>query len=303
MENIFAAQSSSLNLGSALIFLVLSLIVIMLAKVAGYFRFPNPFYPLPMPLIYPLGAFVIYISASLFLVPIVYFTTAYIKMGSIHGVKLLAPEIVGYLQFISLSLLAILLIGYLFLISPTIRNYIVWGRRNIKESKVQIFLKNYGFGMLSCLICYPLMVFANAIGALISVLIWKKSGVEQLAVKSLSDTVPYPVVFFLMALAIIFIVPFVEELLFRGFLQNWLKQRLGRLNAIFLVAILFSLVHYSPTQGSGNLELILSLFVLACFLGFIYERQSTIWASYGLHTTFNAITIISIVMKAYTQTT
>lgn len=138
------------------------------------------------------------------------------------------------------------------------------------------------------------MILATMLASGVSYLIWGKYGVQQLAVQELERDFEHPVLFVLMAITVTTIVPFVEELLFRGFMQNWLRKYIGRGRAIFLTAFIFACFHYSHGQGIGNFELIISLFSLSLFLGYIYERQQTLWASIGLHSTFNAISVIAI---------
>jgi membrane protease YdiL (CAAX protease family) len=64
--------------------------------------------------------------------------------------------------------------------------------------------------------------------------------------------------------------------------------------AIIFSALCFSLFHLAPSQGIGNISLVASLFLFALFLGFIYERQASLFASIGLHMTFNAVSTVRI---------
>ena len=88
--------------------------------------------------------------------------------------------------------------------------------------------------------------------------------------------------------------PIIEEFLFRGCLMTYLKRYMPPKGAITLSALCFSLFHFAPSQGFGNISLVASLFVLALFLGFIYERQASLFASIGLHMTFNAVSTFRI---------
>jgi membrane protease YdiL (CAAX protease family) len=95
-------------------------------------------------------------------------------------------------------------------------------------------------------------------------------------------------------LAIVILVPFIEELLFRGFLQSFLKRYVERKWAIVITAALFAIVHFAPSQKEGNVQLIGALFILACFLGFAYEKEGTLWAPIGLHVAFNGASVLMI---------
>ena len=59
----------------------------------------------------------------------------------------------------------------------------------------------------------------------------------------------------------------------------------------------FALFHFSSLQGVGNVSLILTLLVFGGFLGFIYERQSSLFASIGLHMTFNVASTLRILIS------
>ena len=115
---------------------------------------------------------------------------------------------------------------------------------------------------------------------------------EQIAVKYLRTVAQFPLLFTVASLLIVFIVPIAEELLFRGFLQTWLKQKVGWGKAILITSIIFSLFHFSTQQGAHNLSLLSSLFILSCFLGFLYERQQSLFASIALHMVFNGVSIL-----------
>ncbi|MBI3211827.1 MAG: CPBP family intramembrane metalloprotease [Simkania negevensis] len=51
-----------------------------------------------------------------------------------------------------------------------------------------------------------------------------------------------------------------------------------------------TLFHLSSSQGVGNI----SLFIFALYLGFLYEKQCSLFASIALHMTFNSISVIRI---------
>jgi membrane protease YdiL (CAAX protease family) len=104
----------------------------------------------------------------------------------------------------------------------------------------------------------------------------------------------FPWLFWSSVILIVTLVPFLEEVLFRGFLQTWLRRVVGVSGAIWLTALTFALFHFSTSQGADNVELISSLFVLGCFLSFLRERQRSLWAPIGLHAAFNAISILMI---------
>jgi len=117
---------------------------------------------------------------------------------------------------------------------------------------------------------------------------------EQIAVRYLKTTLQTPALTILALISIVIIAPIVEEFLFRGALQTYLKRRFQPKTAIIIASACFGLFHYSPDQGYGNLSLIPSLFVFGCFLGYVYEKQGSLYASIGLHLAFNFVSSVRI---------
>lgn len=170
-----------------------------------------------------------------------------------------------------------------------------------KESKLDVMgsgsyhgvlrnVGNFAMGILTWLISFPIVLAVSQAFSILLIALGV-DGKEQVAVRFLKSTMENPVLFTITSLFVIFVVPTIEELLFRGFFQTWLSRYMGRIWAILITALVFSCFHFSLSQGWGNLEIIPSLFTLALFLGFVYFRQKSIYASIGLHATFNAVNI------------
>jgi membrane protease YdiL (CAAX protease family) len=75
--------------------------------------------------------------------------------------------------------------------------------------------------------------------------------------------------------------PFVEELLFRGFLLGFMGQVVGERWALVCVSALFALMH-----GLAGLPVI---FLLSLFLGWLLQRTRSLWVSWSAHALFNAL--------------
>ena len=118
--------------------------------------------------------------------------------------------------------------------------------------------------------------------------------VDQVAVNQLKTTLNNPALLGATIAAIVLVAPFIEEVLFRGFLQTWLRRFLKPRFAIPIVSFIFASFHFSVLQGLTNITLILSLFVLSCFLGLLYEKQKTLWSPIVLHMLFNGINVSMI---------
>ncbi len=153
---------------------------------------------------------------------------------------------------------------------------------------------DFRLGLLTWLLAFPLVM---VVGELSDWFIHEMLGAEnyeQVAVVYLKMTRERPSML-IVALSIILVAaPCIEEYLFRGILQNWLRQHLGPKAAILLASMAFAFFHAAPSQGWGNISLIASLFVFACFLGFVYEKQRSLFASIGLHMAFNVVSALRI---------
>lgn len=280
---------------SIFLLLILSLIVFGFAKKGGFFKLNPPFYP-PWPTIgESLGGFLVYLFVSILIAPIIVLLLFFSFTGTFTiQIKMLPEAHRGWIQWGVLLLTFVALVLYLIKIRREVARWILWGKA---PQDFKTFGKNVGMGALTWLISYPFVLLANLLSGFLSEKFWGKSGVEQVAVKNLLSFKAEPFLFVAMLFMVILLVPFMEELLFRGFLQSWLRRKMGRMGALFLTAIIFACVHFSPSQGIGNFELILTLFVLSCFLGFIYERQQSLWASFGLHMTFNGFNALILAFQ------
>lgn len=88
-------------------------------------------------------------------------------------------------------------------------------------------------------------------------------------------------------------VPVAEELLFRGLLFRWLRNRWGFAAGAFVSALVFALVH-PPASGSAPL-----IFLIGLALAYFYERSGSLWPSMVLHGVNNAIGIAFIYLTIW----
>lgn len=240
-------------------------------------------------------AFVLFISVMAILVPLL--SLLWLSVLGLSSVEKIMEtgQVSGVFQLLAIVLSATVLISYITILGPSKRDT-VWG-------KSQNMPWDIALGSMTWLICFPLVIVLQQLIEII--LQW--AGIsfpknEQVAVEYLKMTTEFPWLFVSLAFLLILIVPVIEEILFRGFLQNWLKQKLGRGLAIFIASLIFAMFHFSISQGITNIELLAALFVLSCFLGFVYERQQSLWAPIGLHATFNAISIGAILLTLSQET-
>lgn len=156
---------------------------------------------------------------------------------------------------------------------------------------------NLSLGSLTWLICYPIVFLLNLILSEVLEIFFHPPETDQVAVKLLKMTFSDPSQLAFYLLAIVLIVPIVEEFLFRGILQRWLSSKVGAWPGILIASLGFAALHYSSSQGLYNLELLPSLYLLSCYLGFLYERQRSLWAPIGLHMTFNLISATMLIFQ------
>jgi membrane protease YdiL (CAAX protease family) len=121
---------------------------------------------------------------------------------------------------------------------------------------------------------------------------------EQVAVTVFKMTEGDPYLQVLAFLTITLAVPFVEEFLFRGCFQNYLRRYFKPLYSILLTSILFAAFHFSPAQGFSNIPLIISLILASYFFGILYSRYRTLWAPIGLHVSFNFFNLVLLILKS-----
>jgi membrane protease YdiL (CAAX protease family) len=107
----------------------------------------------------------------------------------------------------------------------------------------------------------------------------------------------YPSLFAASMFAVTFVVPVLEEIIFRGYLQTSLTKRVGALKAIVMSSALFASFHFAAGQGINNFNIVGTLFVLSLFLGFLRERQGNLLPSMALHATFNGMSILMLLLQ------
>ena len=95
-------------------------------------------------------------------------------------------------------------------------------------------------------------------------------------------------------LIVIFLAPFVEEVLFRGLVFGNLKSR-SRALAYVVSCLLFALLHVWQfavvKQDVTYFLLMIQYLVPGLVLGWAYDHSGTLWASIGLHAAANALSV------------
>lgn len=102
--------------------------------------------------------------------------------------------------------------------------------------------------------------------------------------------------------ALAFIVPFVEEVLFRGYLFGWLKRVTPLWLAITLSAALFAAVHglYLTRGGISGLVGTAEIFAIGILTAWWAARTNSLRPAYAVHLVINAMTFcLGFFLPAY----
>jgi membrane protease YdiL (CAAX protease family) len=108
-----------------------------------------------------------------------------------------------------------------------------------------------------------------------------------------------PVGFALSLLAGVLVAPFGEEILFRAFATTAWVRGMGLRRGLIQAALVFAFAHVLTVSGSSAGEAFGLAVVgfgsripIALALGVLFVRRRTMWASFGLHATFNLILLV-----------
>lgn len=276
------------DLGSILLFGVLSLIMLSIGWKRDFFSFPSEGKPwaLPVQWFHVVIAFAIYFAVSAVITPIIGKILQSFLFA--HPMPTTFLRYASWLNFLNSSAILLCLLCFFFSLPSSLR-------RNIwihEREEPHLYREDLRFGILGWILSFPLVLFVNQL------LDWFITNVlhathvpEQLAVYFLKMTFGNPFYLTLAVITIILFAPAIEEILFRGFLQTFIRQHLGQKQAIFITSILFSFFHYSPEQGIANISIIASLFVLSLFIGFVYEKKGSLATPITLHALFNLVNV------------
>ncbi len=96
-----------------------------------------------------------------------------------------------------------------------------------------------------------------------------------------------PVSFAVTALGLAVVVPFTEELLFRGFVQRIFARNMSAPLAIVLAALLFGISHF-------NLPILPGVFALGILYGWLLHATGRLWCPVLAHAVFNFTSLLRL---------
>ena len=86
-----------------------------------------------------------------------------------------------------------------------------------------------------------------------------------------------------------FFIAIPEELFFRGWMQNLLERRLGRMPALFVTALVFGLAHFNKRAAHFNWRYVLMAALAGIFYGRAWRAQRRVGAAAITHASVDAI--------------
>ncbi len=272
------------EIGASVVFGLLSALILFIGWKKGFFVFPNSSWEVPVRITHVIAVFAIYFIAT--------YASSYFFL-SLSKAKILqeAVALTSWYNFATSLTILICFALLLFFLPKKIRIGI-WHKSSAEQRPVR---EDLWFALFAWAISFPMVLFLSQMLELFVSTFFNVSQLpDQVAVRYLKMTFEHPFYFMMSVGSIVILAPLIEETLFRGFLQTFIRQHLGSKQAIWITALCFSFFHFSSEQGLGNIPIIGSLFILALFLGYIYERQGSLIAPMALHSTFNAISVMNI---------
>ncbi|MCM8829636.1 MAG: CPBP family intramembrane metalloprotease [Candidatus Omnitrophica bacterium] len=97
---------------------------------------------------------------------------------------------------------------------------------------------------------------------------------------------------FIMSFLSCIIVPFSEEIIFRGIVYPGLKKRFSVPSSMILSSLIFALLH-------NEIFVLAGLFVFGIFLSYLFEKHKNLWLSISVHFFNNLFTTIVVLIGKY----
>ena len=175
-----------------------------------------------------------------------------------------------------------LLIGELIIPLPII----VWAFKNDLNIKQTFRLESVEIKLLLPVFIagLSLIVIIDEIDRLLSVFFEKPENINQIQELMEIDSILTGLI---IVGVIIFLGPFVEEIVFRGFFQQVLEKRLTDITyAVLISAFTFAVLHFNPWW-------VIQIYILGFFMAFVAYRTGSILLSFFIHALNNGISVLA----------
>ena len=151
-----------------------------------------------------------------------------------------------------------------------------------------------GLGLLALILAMPIVLGTGEIIRIISVLIGQPPPKVAHDMLKVVESAQSPAAIMMLFIPAVILAPVLEEVIYRGLVQTALLDLIGprrRWWVILIASLLFTIVHTSVAWQGKPI-----LYVLALFLGWLYERTGCLWPSTMLHVGFNATNFAWVVL-------
>jgi membrane protease YdiL (CAAX protease family) len=106
--------------------------------------------------------------------------------------------------------------------------------------------------------------------------------------RDLADSAPGAWMILLFAIVVLG-APVIEEIVYRGMLQQGLERSIDQRGALVLTAVIFAAIHMQPIEFPG-------LFAFALVLGWTYQRTKRLGLAIVTHMAFNASGLVAVTL-------
>ena len=152
---------------------------------------------------------------------------------------------------------------------------------------------NIAIGVIGFAIVWPLIQMTSALGGAIQFVFTgvRAPTVGHQFLETIREQGNNPVTWGLV-FTIVILGPLAEEIIWRGAIQQGLKQiGLPRAGAILITSTMFALIHWGAVPEYGRAAAIPALAVFGVALGVLMERTGRLWSSFIAHALFNCANI------------
>ena len=272
----------SFSVGGLIGFGILSALALFFAKRVHFFDWTSIRWNKSIYLWTPLLFFAIFFGASLFAIK--FFVSFFTKLS-------LSPTFRICLLYSSIPFIQIVLFSIALFLFPKQMRLNFWK----DPEKPFSFFNDLKWAFYGWCIAFPVLSFCGNLIGLILYYVFNitelpDQGAVLFVKRCLEDKTSFPFIF----VGIAILTPLVEEILFRGALQSFIRKHLGPNSAIWITAICFAFFHYTPEQKLANALIVGSLFPLALLLGFLFEKQRSLFCPILLHSLFNGINLFAL---------
>lgn len=159
------------------------------------------------------------------------------------------------------------------------------GRGIVADCRAQIRLSDVPLGLAIGFFCQVVLVPALYFP------LFKIIGEQDVseAARALTDRANSPFDVAVLALMVVLGAPLVEELFFRGFVQNNLRRWIGFWPAWILASLLFALVHFQVLQFPA-------LLMFGMVAGAVFQYFGRLGPAIFTHMGFNAVTVTALLL-------